>query len=223
MTVDKVWTPAQLLYRLQHAAGIEDDTLIVVFVIHAILVHHLQTVLEVIVIINEIDLHTGRLDGSHLDNQRMVGIINDQIHTREADHLVQLVAAFVDGTPLGHEGAYFATVLLNSLRQCAAQQRYLVLCHVGSNLLRDEQYLICFTHNQSLRFNLSVFTLLGHKSPRNFVQRYKKNSSNGQEVGGNISLFFLKSLIISICLKMPIKPISRKNARICDFSSVCGK
>ena len=57
------------------------------------------------------------LQSRHLDDERMVGVINDHIHAREPDHLMQLVAALGYHAILWHKRALLNTLFLNALRQ----------------------------------------------------------------------------------------------------------
>lgn len=99
--MNDVRTPAQFFDGFQYATGIEYGTSIVVLVFISVFVSDLQAILEVIVIIDKVYLHTCSLYGCYLDDKRMVRVINDQIHTGKAYHFVQLVSAFVDISPLG--------------------------------------------------------------------------------------------------------------------------
>ena len=80
LTMDDVGHPTQLLNRLQDASGKEDRTFAIVVVILSLLVLLHQTLAEVIVVVDEIDLDLGRLDGGYLNDQRMVCIIDDEVH-----------------------------------------------------------------------------------------------------------------------------------------------
>ena len=115
MTVDYVGTPAKFLHCFQHTACIKDSTTVVVIVFHTIFIRCLQAILEIIIIIDEIYLHTCRLDGSDFYNQGMVSIVNNQIHTGKANHFVQLVSAFIDVSPFGHKGSDFTAFFLDRL------------------------------------------------------------------------------------------------------------
>ena len=50
----------------------------------------------------------------------MVCVINDQVHAGKAYYLMQLIAAFVDVTPFGHEGADIITQFLDALGELPA-------------------------------------------------------------------------------------------------------
>ena len=119
--MNHVGTPAQFLHRLEHTARVENGALHVVRIFLIILIKHHLTLVEVVIVVNEIHLHTGRLNRSHLDNQWMVRIINDNIHTRQTNHLVQLVAALVDISPAGHKRANLVATLLYGLRNGASR------------------------------------------------------------------------------------------------------
>ena len=55
-----------------------------------------------------------------LDHQRAVHVIDDDIHSREADDLVELVGPFIDAAVARHEGTDFLFILLYPLRQIAS-------------------------------------------------------------------------------------------------------
>ena len=116
MAVDDVGTPTQFLHRFQYAAGIEDGTGIIVFILFTIFVCYLQAVLKVVIVVDEVYLHTCRLDRGNLDDERVIGIVNDEVHAGESYHLMQLVSAFVDISPFGHKRSDFSAFFLNSLR-----------------------------------------------------------------------------------------------------------
>ena len=50
----------------------------------------------------------------------MVVVIDDQVHSRQADHLVQLVAPFVDQTVTRHEGSNLISSFLHILGERSA-------------------------------------------------------------------------------------------------------
>ena len=109
---------------LQHAAREEDTTLVVVRILYAVLIGNTLAAMEEVVVVGEIDLDASRLNRRYLDQQRMVRVVDDQVHTREANHFVQLVATLVDVSELGHEGACLKSFLLKHLRQAAIQHAY---------------------------------------------------------------------------------------------------
>src|SRR3712207_9110372 len=115
MTVDDVGAPAQFFHRFQHASGIEYSATVVVVIFHTVFIYYLQSVLKVVVIIYEIYLHAGRLDRSHFDDERMIGVIDNQIHARQTNHLMELIPAFIDISPFGHKSSDFTAFFLNCL------------------------------------------------------------------------------------------------------------
>ena len=72
-------------------------------------------VLKIIIVIDEIYLHACGLDRSNFYNQGVVSIIDNQVHTREADHFVQLISALIDVSPFGHKGSDFTAFFLDRL------------------------------------------------------------------------------------------------------------
>ena len=120
MTVNDVWYPTELFHCFQYTTNVEDRTVIVILVFVSIIIVDSMLSLEEIFIVNEVYLHAGCLNGCYLYDQRVIGIINDEIHTRKPDYFVQLVAAFVNATELGHESPNFTTALLYALWQVSA-------------------------------------------------------------------------------------------------------
>ena len=107
--------PAQLLHRLQHTPCIEDGPERIVLVLLPLLVCHGKTLVEEVLVVDEIHLHACRGNGRHLDDERVVSVIDDEVHAREADNLMELVPAFVDIAPLGSERTYLTSMFLDVL------------------------------------------------------------------------------------------------------------
>ena len=120
--MDDVRTPTQFLDCFQYTACIENSACIVVFIFNAVLINHLQAVLKVIVVVDKVNLHAGRLYGSYFNDKRMVGIVNDKVHAGETYHFVQLVSALVDVSPFGHKRSDFSAFFLDCLRQVSANK-----------------------------------------------------------------------------------------------------
>ena len=97
-----------------------------------------MALVEVVFVVDEIDLKACLRYGGHLDDERVVGFVDDEVDARKTNDLVQLSAALVDVAPFGHERAYLATAFLNLARQVAAHQRELGFGYVGCNFLIDE-------------------------------------------------------------------------------------
>ena len=120
LAMDDVGHPTQFLHRLQHATCEEDSAFTIVSIVFALLIFLHQALAEVVVVVDEIHLHLCRLYRGDLDDQRVVGVIDDQIHARQAYHFVQLSTALIDDAPFGHERADLVAALLNGLRQFPA-------------------------------------------------------------------------------------------------------
>ena len=122
LNMDDIGHPTQLLDSFQYATSKENGTLTIVCIVNAVLVNSHLTLGEIIVVINEIDLDACLGDRGHFDNQWVVCIVNNQIHTRETDDLMQLSAALIDIAPFGHERTNLVTILQHSLRECFSHQ-----------------------------------------------------------------------------------------------------
>ena len=57
--------------------------------------------LEEILVVNKVNLHPGRLNGCYLNDQRMVRVVNNKIHTRQTDNSLQWCGAHVDISNFG--------------------------------------------------------------------------------------------------------------------------
>ena len=146
--MDDVRRPAELLHRLQDAPGVEDGALAVVGEEGAVVVAERLFAAEIVLVVNEIDLDAGGGDGGHLDDQGPVHVADDDVHPGEADHLVQLVLAFVDAAVFGHEGADFLFPLLDPLRKLTAQEADGTVREIGGHLGIDEQdFLYGISHS----------------------------------------------------------------------------
>ena len=83
---------------------------------HASLVHHSFATMEQIIIVYEINLDTRGLNRCHLDQQRMIGLLDDEVHTRKTNHFVQLIAPLIDLAELGHKRTRLIAMGLKILR-----------------------------------------------------------------------------------------------------------
>ena len=63
--------------------------------------------------------------GCYLNDKRMVGIVDDKVHTGETYHFVQLISALIDVPPLGHKRSDFSAFFLDCLRQVSANKGHL--------------------------------------------------------------------------------------------------
>ena len=113
--MNHLWHPTELLHSFESATHEEDAALIVVrWRSHGFKL--LGDILgEVVLIVDKIHLHTNRLQSGYLDNKWVVGIVDSDVHTRKANHFVELIAAFVNETVFRHESAHLQTALLHGL------------------------------------------------------------------------------------------------------------
>ena len=79
--MDDVGRPIQFAHGLYDASIEEDGSVIVVLAeFPAMVADRVFSFGEEIIIINEINLHSGFLDGSHFDDQGVVCVVDDEIH-----------------------------------------------------------------------------------------------------------------------------------------------
>ena len=88
MTVDNVRCPSQFFYRFQHPFCKENHAHVVVREHGIVLVVEHRLAVEKLLVINKINLKSDLRNAGHLDNQGVVGIINNQIHSAQTDHFV---------------------------------------------------------------------------------------------------------------------------------------
>ena len=93
---------------------------------------------EEVVVVDEINLHPRLLDGGHLDNERVVGVVDDEVHAREANHLMELVPPLVDDAVAGHENPDFLPAFLCGLGQITTDEAHWRFRQIGCDFLMDE-------------------------------------------------------------------------------------
>ena len=103
--MDKVGLPCQLADSLQGAAAEEKDALVVGGAQDALLVVDVAKAIEILLVVDEVNLHPRRGDGAHLDDELVVAVVDDKVHARQPDDFVQLMLAFVDLVEPRHEDA----------------------------------------------------------------------------------------------------------------------
>ena len=118
--MDDVRSPSELLDCLKHTAGKEYGPFPIVLEELAVLVAIYALAMEIVLIVNEIDLHSCSGYGGNLDYKRPVYIVDDDVHTGESDDLVQLVFPFVNAPIAWHEGPDFLLPFLNALRKVSS-------------------------------------------------------------------------------------------------------
>jgi len=147
VAVDDVGRPVLLLHRLDDATVEENGTVVVVLAKVALLVvHEVFLLREEVVVFDEINLHPCLLDGGHFDDERIVSVVDDEVHSRKADDLVELVAPVVDDTIAGHENADFLAAFLGGLGQVTPDEAHRGFRQIGGDFLVDEKYSCLACH-----------------------------------------------------------------------------
>ena len=146
LAVDDVGFPAELLDGLKHAPCEEDRPFVVVLEFFAFSVPVDEFAMEVVFVVDEVDLHPGGRDGRDFDDQRAVGVVDDEVHPRQADDFVQLIPSFVDRSIPGHERPDFLAALLNPLGKESSRYSYVCFRHIGEDLGAHEQDSYRFFH-----------------------------------------------------------------------------
>ena len=71
--------------------------------------------MEIILVVNEIDLHARCRNRRNLDYKRSVNIVDDYVHSGKSDDFVELILALIDTAISRHEGSDFLLSFLNTL------------------------------------------------------------------------------------------------------------
>ena len=137
MTVDDVRRPAQLAHGFQHTAGEEDGAFVVVGHQFFLGIEPGHLFLEEVFVVDEIHLHPCGGDGSDLDDQRMVRIVDVEVHPAQTNHLMKLVPAFIDYAETRHEDTDFTTALVDALWDDSARLADGAFREKGLNCLTD--------------------------------------------------------------------------------------
>src|SRR5690606_32160902 len=69
--------------------------------------------LEILIIINKINLKSFAWQRSYFYNQRLVKIINNNVHPGKTNHLMKLKFTFADLAKSWHKNAYIVTILVH--------------------------------------------------------------------------------------------------------------
>ena len=104
LSVNHVRSPSELLYGLEYSSCKEDGPLSVVAEEFTILVAVDTLSVEVILVVNEIDLHACCRNRCNLDYERSVYIVDDDVHSRKTDHFMELIFPFIYTSVPRHEG-----------------------------------------------------------------------------------------------------------------------
>ena len=135
--MNQMGLPCQLAHRFQRPTSEEEETLVAAWLKLACLVKGRATLGEIFLVVNKIHLKAGRGQRTNLNNQLVVAIVYNEIHSREANNFMKLVFALVDVAEARHEDAYFPTQFLGKLREVTIHQCCIRLIRKRRNALVD--------------------------------------------------------------------------------------
>ena len=118
--MDDIRGPAQFLHGFQDTAGEENGPFAIVGEEFSVFVPEDELALEIIFVVDEVYLDTGRRNGGDLYYEGMVSLSHYDIDARQADNFVKLVLAFVDAPVARHEHTDLPTPLLDALGKFTA-------------------------------------------------------------------------------------------------------
>ena len=119
--------PRQFAHSLKGTAAEEEDALVVGRQQKSILIERTTETSKILFVINKINLKASRGQRTDFNDQLMVAVVHNQIHTRKANHLMELMLALVDVIEPRHKDTDLASQFLGKLRQMSCQQRGIIL------------------------------------------------------------------------------------------------
>ena len=135
--MDDIGRPPQFFDGFEYAPCEKYGTFIVIGEQFSVFIPNDCFSMEIVFVVDEIDLDAGRRDLSDLNNELMIVVIDDQVHSGESDYFVKLSTSFVNQAVTGHESSDFVTFFLHSLRKRSAQYGHIVFIKIRSYLLAD--------------------------------------------------------------------------------------
>ena len=136
--MDDIRHPTQFLYRFKHTAGVENSAFNIVNIFFTLFINKHCAFVEIVIIVNEIYLHASSLNACHLDDEWVVCIINNNIHSRQTNNFVQLIASLVNDTPSWHKCANLVAIFLNELGESASHERHTAFWNIRCDFLGNE-------------------------------------------------------------------------------------
>ena len=82
MTMNNVRSPSQFFDSLKHSAGKEYHALVIILKLNPCIVCYNGLAREEIIIVDKVYLDSCRRDRGNLDNELMVIIVDNKVHTR---------------------------------------------------------------------------------------------------------------------------------------------
>ena len=150
--MDHIGDPVQAFDRLQDASD-EEDTAIRIVTRRSLRGRAEEALAsEEIRIIDEVDLYACGGDRGDLDDERVVVVVDDNVDTRQTDHLVKLVAPLIDQAVAWHEDTYVISRILYMLWEVTSDMCEITLREVGIYLLRDVEYFLIFGSHSVIYF-----------------------------------------------------------------------
>ena len=88
VAMDNIRAPAELFYRFQYASAKEYSAVVVILEKLLLGVPEGGFTLKIFLVINKINLHSGRLYGSYLNDERVIAVFDYQVHSGKANNLM---------------------------------------------------------------------------------------------------------------------------------------
>ena len=101
--MDDIRCPAKLLHCFENASCEEDRSFAIVLEEFAVVVAVNALAMEIVLVVDEIYLHSRCRYRCDLDHERSVHFVDHDVHAGKSDHLVELILSFVDASVAWHE------------------------------------------------------------------------------------------------------------------------
>ena len=154
--MDNIGAPIEFFYRFKDSFGKKNSPFVAIGENALFLLFFTSLSAKIFVVINKIDLKAFFGHRSYFNDQRLIDIIDHQVHTGKPDHFVQLMAAFVDTTVPGHEYPHFTSFFLHQTGNFERHISPVAGRQVGCKLRRDIQYPLVFHYNYFNKILTSV-------------------------------------------------------------------
>ena len=99
-------------YRFNGAFAKEGGAVRIVFKRIALVVFKNKFAFKKVFVVKEIHLQAGIWERSHLDDQWVIVVVDNDVHPGKANHFVEPVAALVDDAITRHQNPHFITGIL---------------------------------------------------------------------------------------------------------------
>lgn len=115
ITISSIKAPARFLRHFRCTTNVRSNANVVIFVLFAVFIYCLRTILRMIVIISRMCLRAYELSENGLSSRQIVNVIGSRIRTKRSCRLVRLISTFISVSPFKRGHSSFSTFFLGDL------------------------------------------------------------------------------------------------------------